>query len=66
MPIYDFRCLRCGHKFTVLVPMDEKDRVDCPQCRSKEVSQLFTGCSIGKGGGASCNINSSSGRFGGG
>lgn len=66
MPSYDFKCSRCGHKFTVLVPMDEKDKVDCPQCRSKEVTQLFTGFGIGKGSGSSCDINTNTRRFSGG
>lgn len=66
MPVYDFKCLRCGNKFTVLVPMDEKGKVECPQCRGKEITQLFTGFGIGKGGGSSCDISDSTKRFGGG
>jgi putative FmdB family regulatory protein len=53
MPIYDFRCSKCGHKFTVLTGMSERDRVVCPQCGAKEVEQLITGCSVRTGSGCS-------------
>ncbi|MGB9802748.1 FmdB family zinc ribbon protein [Desulfofundulus sp.] len=65
MPVYDFKCNSCGHKFTVLVGIDERDRVTCPQCQSRDVSQLITGCAVRIKGG-SCGIGtSSSGSAGG-
>lgn len=42
MPNYDFICTKCSHKFTVQVPMAEKDKVSCPQCGGK-VRQSFLG-----------------------
>ncbi|MFZ5645740.1 MAG: FmdB family zinc ribbon protein [Bacillota bacterium] len=53
MPIYDFRCKKCRHKFTVLTGISERDRVECPQCRSKEVEQLISACSVRSGSGCS-------------
>ncbi len=41
MPTYDFKCKECSHRFTDLVPMDQRDKVKCPQC-GYETEQLFT------------------------
>lgn len=46
MPIYDFRCEKCGQKFTVLVGISERGKVTCPKCQSSDVRQLITGCAI--------------------
>ncbi|MFZ5633070.1 MAG: FmdB family zinc ribbon protein [Bacillota bacterium] len=53
MPFYDFRCKKCGHRFTVMTGMSERDKVTCPECKTKEVEQLITGCSIRSGSGCS-------------
>lgn len=67
MPTYDFRCGECGHKFTVLVSISEKDKVACPACGSGKIEQLFTGCAVRTGGsGGSCNLPPAGGGFGGG
>jgi putative FmdB family regulatory protein len=66
MPTYDYRCGRCDHKFTVLTSISEKDKVICPQCRSRDVNQLFTGCGVKKGNGSSCDLSGNTKRFGGG
>ncbi|SFR02914.1 FmdB family zinc ribbon protein [Desulfoscipio geothermicus] len=65
MPTYDFRCADCGHKFTVLVSISEKDKVTCPACSSKEVQQLITGCAVRTGGGA-CDLPAPGGGYAGG
>lgn len=46
MPIYDFRCRDCGHRFTVLIQLSERDRVGCPRCRSKDVRQIISPFSL--------------------
>lgn len=46
MPIYDFRCENCGHRFTVLVGIRDRDKVRCPRCQSGHVRQLVTGCGV--------------------
>ena len=66
MPTYDYQCMKCGHRFTVLTSISEKDQVVCPQCRSRDVSQLFTGCGVKTGGGSSCTLGSYPKRSGGG
>lgn len=65
VPLYDFRCEKCGHKFTVLVGMEERHKVACPQCQSQDVKQLFTPCSVQVRGGGSCSGTSSAGSAGG-
>ncbi|MFZ5626813.1 MAG: FmdB family zinc ribbon protein [Bacillota bacterium] len=64
MPNYDFQCLECGHKFTKLVPLQEKDKVRCPECGG-HVKQLFGSFGFAvKGSSGSCSSSSSCG-FGG-
>lgn len=66
MPLYDFRCEECGHKFTVLVGVEERHKVTCPQCASRSVKQLITPCAVQvKGGGGSCGGTSTAGAGGG-
>ncbi len=41
MPIYEFRCLKCGCEFEriTLKPLGDK-KFDCPKCNSSEVEKL--------------------------
>ncbi|HLQ62449.1 MAG TPA: FmdB family zinc ribbon protein [Candidatus Acidoferrales bacterium] len=32
MPIYGYRCVRCGHQFEVLQTMSDAPRTACPEC----------------------------------
>ncbi|MFZ5595536.1 MAG: FmdB family zinc ribbon protein [Bacillota bacterium] len=63
MPMYDFRCKKCGHKFMVITGMADRDKVTCAKCGAREVEQLISGCSVISGSGSAC---STSGRPGGG
>ena len=54
MPRYDYRCGDCGHEFTVMVSISDKDKVTCPDCGDKQVTQLFTGCMMNTGALPSC------------
>ncbi len=59
MPIYEFRCDRCGHEFEELVSWRdiEEKRVRCPNCGSNEVRRrlsLFITGSRGSRSGSSC------------
>lgn len=56
MPLYEYSCERCEHRFEILVREDTK--VECPKCRATQVKKLFSifGLSLGgqtapKGGG---------------
>lgn len=41
MATYEYRCLKCGRKFTkhMLISEHEKARVTCPKCGSRKVEQ---------------------------
>src|SRR3954447_25237806 len=42
MPLYDFRCTRCGHEFEALSrPQDPP--VACPSCQSGDLEKLLSG-----------------------
>ena len=59
MPIFEYKCRKCGENFEVLFrSRDEKLAVVCPQCGSKRAERLlsaFTG-KVGNtsAGGAGC------------
>ncbi len=45
MPIYEFECRDCGHRFEELVGSQvgtEADDVACPDCGSNEVERLLS------------------------
>ena len=42
MPIFDFECKECGHKFDILVANKDKDKVKCLQCGSRNVKQMLS------------------------
>lgn len=42
MPIYDFKCTSCGHKFERFTSISQRDAVVCPQCGGK-VTRVFEG-----------------------
>ena len=43
MPVFEYRCQKCGKKFSVLVGITaDPDDDRCPQCGSTEVSKLVS------------------------
>lgn len=60
MPMYEYRCKRCNHKFERLVSYENRETPgDCPECgcaRSKRLMSSFAGHTSGGGniGGSSC------------
>jgi putative FmdB family regulatory protein len=40
MPIYDFKCRECGHRFEELVRLN--DTTDCPKCGAKNAERQFS------------------------
>jgi len=42
MPIYEYRCQRCGHIFEEFVRFGEEPELKCPQCGSKEARKTFS------------------------
>jgi putative FmdB family regulatory protein len=41
MPMYDYKCLDCKKKFTLILSVAEHDKthMKCPKCGSKKVEQ---------------------------
>ena len=56
MPIYEYECDDCGHRFEriFMSPDDRPDEMTCPECGG-EVQRLFSAPSVrvGEGGGTS-------------
>ena len=43
MPIYEFRCLQCGHVFELInFKKDEQTEMKCPECGGREICLLYT------------------------
>lgn len=45
MPLYEFKCNECSHKFDDLVPMskcEECPDTECPECHSKNWTKLVS------------------------
>jgi putative FmdB family regulatory protein len=44
MPIYEYRCTKCGHRWSTAESVADHDRSHpaCPQCRSRAVAQVVT------------------------
>lgn len=43
MPVYGFKCQKCGEKFNLLLSFSQKDKAICPRCQSKELQEYFSG-----------------------
>ena len=63
MPLYEYECHRCGHRFEVLVL--GKVRPVCPNCQSEDLEKAFstfaTSTGGGSAGGNSCSMRTPSG-----
>lgn len=51
MPMYEYRCRKCGNRYEMLRKMQDADRdLECPACQSQEIERLLStfasgGCS---------------------
>jgi putative FmdB family regulatory protein len=45
MPLFEYRCLECGHKFEELV-FGQK-QIACPRCQSTNTQKLFSAFASG-------------------
>lgn len=48
MPIYEFQCKQCGHKFDISLSIKSRENavIICPECQSMDNEQLFNGISF--------------------
>ena len=57
MPMYEYRCRKCGEQFEKLRRMQDADlEQECPECQSEEVERMLStfaagGCSSSGAGG---------------
>lgn len=43
MPIFEFRCVKCGNVFEkILVKSDEKAEMECPECKSDLLERVVS------------------------
>lgn len=58
MPIYEYKCQKCGHKFEELVLGSEE--IKCPRCGSKRLKKLLSSFSVYRNTGSSNDSGSCS------
>lgn len=42
MPIYEFECAQCGHRFDRLQKLSDVDPTDCPSCGAPQVKRRIS------------------------
>lgn len=48
MPIYEYRCTKCGKTFDLLRRFTQTDEdVICPECESEQVERILSGFATG-------------------
>lgn len=48
MPLYEFRCEKCGETFDKLVSTRDRNKIPaCPECSSKKVQRLVSSFAVG-------------------
>ncbi|MGQ9553841.1 MAG: FmdB family zinc ribbon protein [Anaerolineae bacterium] len=42
MPLFEYRCQRCGHTFEKVTSSSQSANVSCPACGSESVRKVFS------------------------
>jgi putative FmdB family regulatory protein len=42
MPLYEYECRGCGHRFEALVRPQDTDKPGCPSCNSQDLERLLS------------------------
>ena len=52
MPIYEFECAACGHRFEELTGLDQADGrgLHCPKCDAAKATRVVSSFATGSGG----------------
>ena len=56
MPVYEYECLQCGHRFDYLV-LRTSPEAQCPECGKKELKQLISLCATSSEESRQANLN---------
>jgi len=52
MPIFEFKCLKCGYVFEELIMnSQEKIKISCPECQSDSFERVVSAANYAMGGG---------------
>lgn len=45
MPLYDYKCEKCGGTFSLVMGIKEKEtkKIECPECKSDLVKPVYSG-----------------------
>lgn len=62
MPIYEFRCEECGHRFSKRASWSEKAAIRCPECGGDKLREIFGLNFVSSGGGTGAGAGGGSGR----
>ncbi len=57
MPIYEYECRQCGHRFEYLV-LSQSPAAACPECQNKDVEQLISAFGVSSETTRQANLNS--------
>ncbi|MDB9823053.1 zinc ribbon domain-containing protein [Deltaproteobacteria bacterium] len=51
VPIYEYKCNKCGNSFEQIVfPSDDEGKFECPSCGDKDINRLVSSFSSGSSG----------------
>ena len=45
MPIYEYECVKCGHRFEYLV-LPSSPEAECPRCQKRDLKRLISLCAV--------------------
>jgi putative FmdB family regulatory protein len=57
MPIYEYLCQQCGHRFEYLV-LSSSSAPECPSCHKRDLTQLISLCAMTSEGTREANFKS--------
>ncbi len=67
MPIYEYLCLKCDKKFSLLQSLFPAEKnTECPECSSREVKKIISSFSCGAGSDVGSSSSMPAPNFGGG
>jgi putative FmdB family regulatory protein len=58
MPIYEYRCKKCGSTFEEIIQGDRNREIPCPRCGNQSTEKIISvigGIAMGKSSGSYCN-----------